>query len=118
MPEILWLEGLGIAHLEAVAMGKPAVVSENRGWTDAALDGVTGFVAPPGDVDHLFSHSPAAQRPRLGKRMGTNARKRIEELFDVRKNTKKMEALLHEYSRKSGLRSKNRLPLVQQTQIT
>ena len=114
-----WLEGLGIAHLEAMAMGKPTVVSENGGLTEAALDGVTGFVVPPGDVDRLsLAILRLLNDHELAQRMGTNARKRIEELFDVRKSTRQMEMLIHEYFRNNRLRSKNRLTAVQQTQIT
>ena len=114
-----WLEGLGIAHLEAMSMGKPTIVSENGGLTDAALNGVTGFILPPGDVDRLSSAIlQLLNNHELAQRMGANARKRIEELFDVQKNTKEMEALIHEYSRKNPLRSNKSLTAVQQTQIS
>lgn len=114
-----WLEGLGIAHLEAMAMAKPTVVSQNGGLPDAAVDGVTGFVLPPGDLDRLSSAIlKLLNDPKLSRHMGANARRRIEEQFDVRRNVKKMEALLHEYSAKNRLRSKNRVPVVQQTQIS
>lgn len=114
-----WLEGLGIAHLEAMAMAKPTIVSENGGLTDAALDGVTGLVVPPGDIPRLSSAILKLLRdPQLAQHMGANARKRVEEQFDVQKNTRKMEALLHEYSGKNRFRSKNRLPIVPQTQIS
>ena len=114
-----WLEGLGIAHLEAMAMCKPTVVSENGGLPEAALDGVTGFVVPPGNVERLSSAIlKLLTDDELARRMGRNARRRAEELFDAKKNVKKMEALLHEYSRKNRPSSKNRLPAVQQTQIS
>ncbi len=97
-----WIEGLGIAHLEAMAMGKPTVVSHNGGLPDAALDGVTGFVVPPGDVGRLSSAIlKLLNDNELSLRMGRNARQRVEELFDMRKNTKQMELLLQEYSLKN-----------------
>ena len=56
-----WIEGLGIAHLEAMAMGTPTVVSENGGLTDSALDGVTGFVIPqPFSGCSTTTNSPSA----------------------------------------------------------
>lgn len=114
-----WLEGLGIAHLEAMAMGKPTVVSENGGLPEAALDGVTGFVVPPGNIDCLSSAIlKLLNDDDLARGMGRKARQRAAEFFDAKKNIKKMEALLHEYSRKGRLQSKDRLPAVQQTQIT
>ena len=71
---------------------------------------MTGFVVPPGDVDRLSSAILRLLNDHdLARRMGTNARKRIEELFDVRKNTRKMEVLLQEYSPKNRHASKERL---------
>lgn len=104
-----WIEGLGIAHLEAMAMGKPTIVSENGGLPEAAVDGVTGFVVPPGDVDRLSSTIlKLLNDPHLSQRMSANARKRIEERFDVRGITKQMEALIQEYSAKNHMGSKKR----------
>ena len=105
-----WIEGLGIAHLEAMAMGKPTVVSYNGGLPDAALDGVTGFVVPPGDIGRLSSAIlKLLNDDGLSLRMGRNARQRVEELFDMKKNTKKMEVLLQEYSLKNRNPSKEHL---------
>lgn len=105
-----WIEGLGIAHLEAMAMGKPTVVSDNGGLPDAAVDGVTGFVVPPGDVDRLSSAIlKLLKDDELSLRLGRNARQRVEELFDMKKNTRKMEALLQEYAPKNQHGSKERL---------
>lgn len=102
-----WIEGLGIAHLEAMAMSKPTVVSNNGGLPDAAVDGVTGFVVPPGDIQKLSAAIlKLLDDDELSRRLGRNARKRVEGLFDIRKNTRKMEMLLHHYSLKSRLRRK------------
>jgi len=105
-----WIEGLGIAHLEAMAMGKPTVVSDNGGLPDAAVDGVTGFVVPPGDVDGLSSAIlKLLNDDELSLRLSRNARQRVEELFDMKKNTRKMEALLQEYPPKNQHGSRERL---------
>ena len=48
-----FIEGLPIACLEAMACGKPTIVSENGGLPDAVVEGVTGFIVPPGDIDAL-----------------------------------------------------------------
>lgn len=114
-----WLEGLGIAHLEAMSMAMPTIVSKNGGLTDAALDGVTGFVVPPGDVGRLSSAILKLLNDHpLSRRMGSNARRRVEEQFDIQKNIKQMETLFHEYSRKNRFPSKTRVPVAQQTQIS
>lgn len=44
-------EGLGIAPLEAMALGLPLVASNVQGIPDYVEDGVTGFMCDPMDVD-------------------------------------------------------------------
>jgi len=96
-----WIEGLGIAHLEAMAMGKPTVVSQNGGLTDAAVDGETGFVVPCGDTARLSAAiSRLLEEPELAFRFGRNARRRVEALFDARKNTRELEKYFEEYALK------------------
>lgn len=85
-------EGLGIANLEAMASGKPVVVSENGGLLDAVTDGVTGFVVPIGDTQTLAERVVELLRDgSLAARFGAAARKRIEADFDVARNTRKLE---------------------------
>lgn len=92
-----FLEGLGITNLEAMAMAKPTVVSRNGGLPDAVVDGVTGFVVPPGDIEAL---TQALLRlladEALARRLGENARRRIEEHFDIAKNVRSMERQFEE----------------------
>lgn len=103
-----WIEGLGIAHLEAMAMAKPTVVSQNGGLPDAAVDGLTGFIVPPGNIARLSSAILCLlQDPELAARLGRNARHRVEELFNIEKNTRKLEAIFLEYSRKNRHASTN-----------
>jgi glycosyltransferase involved in cell wall biosynthesis len=74
-----------------MAMAKPTVVSQNGGLPDAAVDGWTGFIVPPGDTDKLSSAILRLLRDQeLASRLGRNARQRVEELFDVEKNTRKL----------------------------
>ncbi len=40
------VEGYGIATVEAALCGKPSVVSDGSGLTEAVVDGVTGLVVP------------------------------------------------------------------------
>jgi glycosyltransferase involved in cell wall biosynthesis len=98
-----FLEGLGIANLEAMAMAKPTVVSRNGGLPEAVVDGVTGFVVPPGDSDAL-AHAilRLLEDPELARRLGRNARRRIEEHFDAEKNFRRMEALFEEHVSAGG----------------
>lgn len=93
-----WIEGLGIANLEAMAMGKPCVVSKNGGLPEAVLDGVTGFVVPIGDIRELANAIlKLLINQDLAIKLGKNARSRIENEFDIRKNTIKIAKLLEQY---------------------
>ncbi|HEX8948351.1 MAG TPA: glycosyltransferase family 4 protein [Dissulfurispiraceae bacterium] len=87
-------EGLGIANLEAMAMGKPSIVSENGGLPDAVLDRVTGYVVPPGDTEKLSRAILRLLEDKgLALQFGRDARCRIEEKFDIEKNVRKLERL-------------------------
>ena len=44
-------EGFGIVFVEAAACGVPSVAGRSGGSHEAVVDGETGFVVPPCDVD-------------------------------------------------------------------
>ncbi len=92
-----WIEGLGICHLEAMASGKPSVISRNGGLPEAAVDGVTGIVVAPKDIAAM---SVAILRflidPDLAERFGRAARARAEKLFDIAANNTVYEDLFQE----------------------
>src|SRR5207247_8047101 len=44
-------EGFGIVFLEAAACGVPQVAGDSGGAAEAVVDGETGFVVPPADLD-------------------------------------------------------------------
>ena len=46
-------EGFGRAVLEAMALGKPVIVSAVGGLRDAVKDGVNGYLVEPGNVDMI-----------------------------------------------------------------
>ncbi|MDX2038071.1 MAG: glycosyltransferase [Isosphaeraceae bacterium] len=48
-----WVEAAGLANIEALACGVPIVASRIGGIPEFVVDGVTGYLAPPGDPDAL-----------------------------------------------------------------
>lgn len=48
-------EGLPMAALEAAAVGLPAVVTDVGGTPDIVINGLAGYVVPPGDAQQLAS---------------------------------------------------------------
>jgi phosphatidyl-myo-inositol dimannoside synthase len=70
-------EGFGIVFLEAAACGVPAVAGRSGGAHEAVVDGETGFVVPPRDVDRVRAAIDQLCRDSsLRARMGTAARRR------------------------------------------
>lgn len=70
-------DGWGLVTLEAMSCGRPVVVSSNVGSTDAVVDGVTGFVVPPRDVEALMERIELLYRdPELASEMGRQGRAR------------------------------------------
>jgi glycosyltransferase involved in cell wall biosynthesis len=80
-------------------MGKPSVVSANGGLADAVVDAVTGYVVPKGDIERLVEVvERLLDNPELARRLGHAARARVENRFDIRKNTREMEQYFAEYA--------------------
>jgi glycosyltransferase involved in cell wall biosynthesis len=84
-------EGLPIALIEAMALGRPAVVTDVGGTPEVVTDGVQGLLVPPRDpaalADGLLRLLGDAE---LRAKMGAAARARAFE-FDIRKAIRRME---------------------------
>jgi glycosyltransferase involved in cell wall biosynthesis len=78
-----WYEPFGMVALEAMACGVPVVASAVGGLVDTVIDGVTGALVPPRDVDSLarvlreLLASPE-RRARLGRAGAQRARARYD----------------------------------------
>jgi glycosyltransferase involved in cell wall biosynthesis len=89
-------EGLSIAVIEALALGKPVVVTKVGGLPEVVRDGVEGFVVPPGDHRALAERIVQLLRdPTLRARMGAAGRVRAE-AFDIRRSVSRMESVYEE----------------------
>ena len=95
-----FMEGLARTCLETMAVGIPAVVSENGGMPDAVLDGITGFVVPPGDIEAMAeSVVTLLENEARCREFGERARMRVEQVFDAAHNTRKLQEQILEYAR-------------------
>jgi glycosyltransferase involved in cell wall biosynthesis len=79
-----YVEGLGTAILDAMALGKPVVATRAGGIPEAVQDGVTGLLVPPRDppalaeaVRYLLHH------PAQAHTFGQAGRQRVEQYFTV-----------------------------------
>ncbi len=76
-------EGLSVALLDAQAAGVPAAVTAVGGNPDVVVDGETGWVVPPGDVDALArAIESAATDPQACARFAATAVRRHAERFE------------------------------------
>lgn len=79
-------ETLGMVTIEAMAMQKP-VVNSDIGWAqELIIDGESGFLVHP-KKHELFADriNTLMENPNLCTQIGKNARKRVEEKFDMEK---------------------------------
>jgi glycosyltransferase involved in cell wall biosynthesis len=75
-------EGFGLSVVEAMACGKPVVVSNLGGLRDIVDDGISGFLIKPGDLSQLIDKlSYLLKNVDGAKSIGKVARKVVEEKF-------------------------------------
>lgn len=87
-------EALGIVFNEASACGVPIVSTWHGGISEAVLDGETGFLVPQKDYVALAERLDTLLSDRgLGKKMGQQGREFVCDVFDIRKQTIKLEAI-------------------------
>ncbi len=87
-------EGLGMVLLEAAAAGIPAVATNVRGCKDVIINGITGYLVPPKDINSLADAIIAlASDKDMRRKMGDAARVRAIERFDATKVYQEIDAL-------------------------
>lgn len=82
----IWREGFPLVAIEAMASGTPVVASATRGLKLSILDGVTGYLVPPGNPEKLAEKLEyLLDNPNLREEMGKAGRKRFEENYSWEK---------------------------------
>ena len=95
-----FIEGLARTCLETMAVGIPAVVSENGGMSDAVENGITGFVVPPGNIQAMAeSVLKLLQNEAQCREFSKRARMRVEQFFDAAQNTRKLQEQILQHAR-------------------
>jgi glycosyltransferase involved in cell wall biosynthesis len=88
------IEGMANALLEALASGKPAVVTDAGGNSEVVKHSKTGFVVPCNNPSQLAQATLHLLRhPDLAAQMGEAARKDMEERFSLSRMVQSVEAL-------------------------
>lgn len=85
------------ALLEAMAAGKAAVATEVGGCAEAVVDGVSGLLVPANNAAALAEKiEELIEDDLLRKKMGLEARRRVEKNFTMEKNICRMEHIYQE----------------------
>ncbi len=95
LPSISRLEAFGIVTLEAMASGKPVLVSNIPGVRDVVDDGVEGLIIEPLDPKGTAKKIAwVMEHPEEARRMGEMGRKKVEEKYNW---SKVVEMILNVY---------------------
>jgi glycosyltransferase involved in cell wall biosynthesis len=90
-------EGFGISLVEAMALGKPAVVTRIGGMPEVVEENVSGLLVKPRSPEDLADRLLSLLRDdNLRTTMGQAAHKRVEQKFDIRDRVTAMENIYRE----------------------
>lgn len=79
-----YMEGLPKSLIEADAIGRPVITSNSVGCKETVIDGETGFLIKPKDVDALTEKLDLLlSNSDLRQQMGKKAREYAEKYFDI-----------------------------------
>jgi glycosyltransferase involved in cell wall biosynthesis len=97
-------EGFSSAILEAMANSLPVVATRVGGAAEAVVDGVTGYLVPPGDAGALASALEALLLDETKRRrMGMAGRSKVQDEFSVERMVRQHEELFEEHLMRVGL---------------
>jgi glycosyltransferase involved in cell wall biosynthesis len=75
-------EGFPNAAMEAMAAARPLVATDSGATRELVVDGVTGYLVPPGDAAQLADRlAELCADPLARRRMGARGRERVASLF-------------------------------------
>lgn len=93
----LW-EGTPYSLIEAMAWEKPIVATNVNGCKEVVDDGKTGYIVPAENIE-VWAEKVVLllEDKKKAALLGSNGRKRAEQLFSVRKMTEKISDLYHSH---------------------
>jgi len=93
-----YMEGFGFSVAEAMSCGLPVIAFKIPGVKDLVKDGENGFLVPIGDFKALEKCLEfLILNENIRRKMGKNARKRIEKYFSIEKAVNLLERVYKQY---------------------
>ncbi|UTT48037.1 glycosyltransferase family 4 protein [Rhodococcus gordoniae] len=90
----LHASGMTVA-LEAMATGRPVVITETPGMSDYVREGESGHLVPCGDVEGLASAAIAVLgSPGVASEMGAIGRRSVEDTFNTESMAKRISEII------------------------
>jgi len=97
LPSVSRLEAFGLVIVEAMASGKPVVVSDIPGVNEVVEEGKDGLLCKPMDAEDLAKKIKMLLEDReLARKMGENGRKKVLEKYDWKKVAMSVEKVYSE----------------------
>jgi teichuronic acid biosynthesis glycosyltransferase TuaC len=92
-----WDEGFGVVYLEAMAHGKPVIACRGEGIEDVIVDGKTGLLVKPKDLESLKeSMIRLLANRRLAEDMGQRGKRVVLSDFTWEKSVQKLMGIYRE----------------------
>lgn len=106
-----WREGFGLSIVEAMACGKPTIVTDIWSLNTLIRDGVTGVLVEPKQIEPLArAIADLLKDPEKMSAMAKRARKMVEELFSITRMSREIQEIYSETAA-LGRREKALTPL-------
>jgi colanic acid/amylovoran biosynthesis glycosyltransferase len=89
-------EGFGVSIVEAMASGIPIVGTRNGGVLETVVDGQTGILTSPGDVEaQANAFLQLEKNPDLRQQMGDAGRARVSTFFNPQQEAEQLQVILN-----------------------
>jgi glycosyltransferase involved in cell wall biosynthesis len=90
-------EGTPFSLLEAMAWSKPVIATKVNGCSEMIIDGITGFLVPPGDINAWSSRViELLNKPELAKGFGQLGNERVNRFFSKDIMVNQIESLYNQ----------------------
>lgn len=108
----------GLAGMEAMAAGKPVIVSDASGLAEVLTDGGNALLVHPRSPQEIADNvNQLIANPDLAAQLGCQAQQLVRENFSWQKNASELVALFEEARATTQARERRRAPIIEHTNL-